>query len=295
MLKLEDIKNVLIIGSGTLGLRVGLRSALSGYQVKVYDLNDKILQQSKERQLALLRTLVKTQEITEDEGEGALSHMSYHTDPAEAAADVDVMNESVTEDEKIKLQVYETFAPLFPSHTVLTTNTSFMLPSMFAKSSGRPGMFCALHFHDVFWADVVDIMPHPDTERWVVDLLRDFGASLKQTPIVMQKESSGYVFNAMLMAYLGAAGSLYTHDVASIHDVDRAWMGNTKMAMGPFGVMDTIGLDTIWHVVSKYQDHKSRKFTALLKIYVDNGKLGVKSGEGFYTYPKPAYRDPDFM
>jgi 3-hydroxybutyryl-CoA dehydrogenase len=99
----------------------------------------------------------------------------------------------------------------------------------------------------------------------------------------------------MLMALLGAAGSLVTGEVASIEDVDRSWMGNFKMEMGPFGIIDQIGLDTAWHVSSAQKDTKSQRFAAFLKTYLDAGKLGVKTGEGFYTYPEPAYAKPGFI
>ncbi|MEL7147032.1 MAG: 3-hydroxyacyl-CoA dehydrogenase family protein, partial [Bacteroidota bacterium] len=79
------------------------------------------------------------------------------------------------------------------------------------------------------------------------------------------------------------------------HDVDRSWMGNFKMDMGPFGILDTVGLDTAWHIVKARQDPKSVAFASLLKTYVDAGKLGTKTGEGFYKYPDPAYKQDDFI
>ena len=99
----------------------------------------------------------------------------------------------------------------------------------------------------------------------------------------------------MLMALLGAAGALVTYDVSSIEDVDRSWMGNFKMETGPFGILDAIGLDTAWHITNTQSDIKSKKFAALLKTYVDNGKSGVKTGEGFYKYPNPAFKDKNFV
>jgi 3-hydroxybutyryl-CoA dehydrogenase len=99
----------------------------------------------------------------------------------------------------------------------------------------------------------------------------------------------------MLVALIGAAGALATFDIASIEDVDRSWMGNFKMEMGPFGILDTIGLETAWHITSTLTDTKSQKFSALLKQYVDAGKLGVKTGEGFYKYPHPSFKESDFI
>ena len=138
-------------------------------------------------------------------------------------------------------------------------------------------------------------MPNPKTETWIIPLLEDFGKSIQQTPVVIRRESPGYIFNAMLMALIGAAGALVTFDVASIEDVDRSWMGNFKMPMGPFGILDEVGLDTAWHITSNQKDEKSKRFAGFLKTYIDRGKLGKKVGEGFYSYPNPRYQDDDFI
>ena len=294
-LTLPDIHQVAIIGSGTLGLRVGLQCALSGFVTTIYDISDDALKQARQTQQRILRGLVKHGRVTDQEAKVAIDRIAWTTDPAVAAKDADFVNESVTEDVELKKRVWGDFGPRCPERAVLTTNTSYLLPSMFAQESGRAERFCAFHFHDVFTANVVDIMPHPGTEGWIVDFLKQLGMVLKQTPIVLQRESSGYVFNAMLMALLGAAGALVTYDVASIHDVDRAWMGNFKMDRGPFGILDTVGLDTAWHIVKARADEKSQRFARLLREYVEQGKLGVKSGEGFYTYPNPAFKQEGFV
>ncbi len=138
-------------------------------------------------------------------------------------------------------------------------------------------------------------MPHPTTAKWVVGLLMEMGRKLNQTPVFVKKESPGYIFNAMLVSLIGAAGALVTYDIASIEDVDRSWMGNFKMERGPFGILDMIGLETAWHITNTLPDAKSKKFAALLKTYVDTGKLGIKTGEGFYKYPNPAFQENNFV
>ncbi len=294
-LTLSDIHHVAIIGSGTLGLRVGLHCALSGFDTTIYDVHAAALEQAQQTQQRILKGLIKHGRVTDGEAKAALDRIAWTTDPAVAAQDADFVNESVTEDPELKKKVWADFGPRCPDRAVLTTNTSYLLPSMFAQESGRPERFCAFHFHDVFTANVVDIMPHSGTEEWIVDFLKELGTKLNQTPIVLQRESPGYVFNAMLMAMLGAAGALVTYDVASIHDVDRSWMGNFKMDRGPFGIMDTVGLDTAWHIVKARKDEKSQRFARLLHTYVEQGKLGVKSGEGFYTYPNAAFKQEGFV
>lgn len=292
---LADIKKVLIIGSGTLGLRIGLQSALSGFDTTIYDIHEKAFDAARKIHVSILKSLVAKKIISPEESDMALQRIHFNLDPVAAANEADFVSESVLEDLDVKKKVWSQFATLCPAHAIFTTNTSYLLPSWFAAETGRPGLFCAFHFHDVFLANVVDIMPHAGTEPWVTDLLMEMGRRLKQTPVFVKKESNGYIFNAMLMALIGAAGALVTNEVSSIEDVDRSWMGNFKMPTGPFGILDAIGLETAWHVTHNQTDTKSQKFAAFLKTYVDAGKLGIKTGEGFYKYPNPAYQDENFV
>jgi 3-hydroxybutyryl-CoA dehydrogenase len=290
-----QIKNITIIGSGTLGSRIGLQAAISGYQVIFYDISEPILDQAKIVMDKIMRQLTKGNLLTEEMKSAALARMSYTTDLKMALTDCDFISESVTEELSIKEKVWKQIGELAPAKTIFTTNTSYLLPSQLATISGRPEKFCAFHFHDVFYARVVDIMPHPTTDTSLIPVLQELGKALNQVPVIVKKESPGYIFNFMLMALLGAAGRLKTKDIASIEDIDRSWMVNFHMPTGPFGIIDNIGLDTAWHVVKERDDAPSQAFAKLLKEYIDQGKLGEKAGEGFYTYPKPAYRDADFL
>ena len=295
MKELKDIQNVLILGSGTLGLRIALASSLNGYKVTVYDIREEAFSQAKKIQTNLVKMLIKEGKFSEKEGRQAIQNQTFTTDASFAAINADLVSESVTEDLYLKKKVWTQFGSLCPQHTIFTTNTSSLLPSLFAEETGRPERFCALHFHDVFYANVVDIMPNPKTEPWIIKLLQAFGESIQQTPVIMHRESPGYIFNAMLIAVLGAAGALVTYDVASIEDVDRSWMGNFKIPNGPFGILDEIGLDTAWHVIHVFKDEKSKRFAKLLDTYIQQGKLGRKSGEGFYSYPNPKFSEESFI
>lgn len=293
--KLSNIENILILGSGTLGLRIGLQSALSGFDTTIYDIQNEALHSAKKMQGKILGGLLKEGKISAEDAEAAQARITFTTDIQSAAPKADFVSESVTEDVELKKKVWAELAPLWKKEAILTTNTSYLLPSMFAQESGMPARFCAFHFHDVFWANVVDIMPHSGTEDWIIDLLKKIGLQLNQTPVVVSKESPGYIFNAMLMAFIGAAGALLTNEVATVEDIDRSLMGNFKMPSGPFGIIDTVGLDTAWHVTKSLRDSQSQRFADLLKSYIEQGKLGVKTGEGFYKYPKPAYSQEGFV
>jgi len=290
-----QIENITIIGSGTLGSRIGLQAAISGYQVTFYDLTSSVLDNARVVMEKISRQLIKARYLTEEKRQEAVNHIRYTTDLQNALFDCDLISESVTEELSIKEKIWKEIGVIAPAKTIFTTNTSYLLPSQLATISGRPEKFCAFHFHDVFYARVVDIMPHPTTDPSLIMQLQEFGKALNQVPVIVKKESPGYIFNFMLMALLDAAGRLKTNDIASIEDIDRSWMVNFHVPTGPFGIIDNIGLDTAWHVVKAQDNAASQAFAKLLKEYIDEGKLGEKSGEGFYKYPNPAYREAGFI
>lgn len=289
------INNITIIGSGNLGTRIGLQCAISEYQVVLYDLNEKIFESSKANIEKILKFMVHSNRIKVEEIPSIKSRIKYSTNLAEALHPCDFISESVTEDLSIKQKIWTEIGQLAPSKTIFTTNTSYLLPSQIATFTGRPEKFCAFHFHDVFYSRIVDIMPHPTTDHSLIGVLKEIGRKLNQVPVVLKQETPGYIFNTMLMALLGAAGRLKTNNLAEIEDIDKSWMVNFNMPMGPFGIIDTIGLDTAWHVVSNRTDPSSVAFAVLLKSYIEKGKLGEKSGEGFYTYPNPEYKKKEFI
>ena len=222
------------------------------------------------------------------------------TDLAVAAAAADLVSESVPEDPALKGRVFAELHALCPPRTIFTTNTSTLLPSMFAAATGRPDRFLALHFHLPVWdANVADVMAHAGTAPEVVETVTGFARRIGQIPILSAKEQPGYVFNTMLNALLGAALELAAGGVATAADVDRAWMGVMKTPTGPFGIMDAVGLDTVWKIIDFWAtatgDPESRSRADFVKGYLDRGRVGQKGGAGFYDYPNPAWQRPDFI
>jgi len=299
-MQIDDVRRVLIIGSGTMGLQIGLQCATHGYAVALYDNDPGALEAGMARLRGYADDQVRAGVIDAAGRERALGAITTTTDQALAAAEVDLVSESVPEDPALKGRVLGQFNALCPPRTIFTTNTSSLLPSMFAAATGRPDRFAALHFHQPVWSgNVVDVMPHPGTSQDTTELLLAFARRIGQIPIHLRKESHGYVFNAMYNAINTAAVTLVANGVASLDDVDRAWMGIFKMPIGPFGMLDDVGLDTVWHITDYWAhqlgDAQLRTNADFLKTYLDRGCLGVKSGEGFYHYPDPAYARPGFV
>ena len=300
MIELDAIQRILIVGAGTMGQQIGLQCAMYGYQVVMYDALAEALPAAQTRLRHELDRVVAAGALPADQVDAVLGRIAWTAVAAEAARNVDLLSESVPEDPVLKGNVLAQFHELCPPHTIFTTNTSTLLPSMFAAATQRPSQFAAFHFHLPVWvSNVVDIMPHPGTDTAVITLLEGFARRIGQIPIVLQKESSGYVFNALLSALNTATLSLVVKGVASPEDVDRAWMGVMKTPIGPFGIQDMIGLDTIWKIIDFWatalNNSEFRAHADFLRPYLDQGNLGSKTGAGFYTYPHPAFSRPDFL
>lgn len=298
-MKIDDIKTVLIVGAGTMGMQIGAISALFGYDVVLYDIDPNLLDAAFERIRNLYGYLVKTKQTTVDATETALKKISATTDMAKAAEKADIVSESVPEDPELKGRILGQLNRLCPAHTIFTSNTSSLLPSQLAEACGRPQKLVAFHFHDVRVTKIVDVMGHAGSSKETVALVTRFAERIGQIPIVLKKETSGYVFNTMLSALFDAAQTLAANGVTDPTEIDRAWMGVTRMNMGPFGLMDSVGIDTVCKVsaywAKKKDDDQLRKNVRYLEEYIKKGDLGQKTGRGFYSYPKPAYSDPDFL
>ncbi len=298
-MKVEDIKKVLILGGGHMGQQIGCVCAMAGYDVTIYDISQEVLDGTMKNITKLAGFFVSMKKITDDQAQKLIARITTTTSDVDAAKDADIVSESVPENPEMKKKVFGRFNELCPERTIFTTNTSSLLPSMFAAETGRPEKLCAFHFHDVRSTNIVDVMPHPGTAKEVTQLVADFARKIGQIPIVMHKESIGFVFNFMLMNWFESALILAANDVASVEDIDRSWMGVLRSPMGPFGVMDQVGLKTVYTITDYWANitkkPQSMKNAAFLKKYVEEGRLGAKVKKGFYDYPNPVFFKPGFI
>jgi 3-hydroxybutyryl-CoA dehydrogenase len=298
-MKVDDIRRVLILGAGTMGQQIGFQCAMHGYEVVFYDLTQEILDKALSRVAKLGSWYVSIGRITEVQLKESLLRITGTPDPAKAAKDVDFVSESVPEDPELKGRVFAQFDKLCPERTIFTTNTSMLVPSMFAQATGRPAKFAALHFHDLRISNVVDVMPHPGTVLEVTDLIHDFARRIGQIVIMLQRENNGYVFNTMLSSLFSSALMLASRNIATIEDIDRSWMGVMHTPIGPFGIMDQVGLSTVWTITDywarKTGDAQAQANADFVKQYVDKGHLGAKTHKGFYSYPNAAFTNPGFL
>jgi 3-hydroxybutyryl-CoA dehydrogenase len=284
-----------------MGQQIGFQCAGHGLDVALYDIAPGALESARERIDAYAEELVADGVITGEVRDSALAKITMTTDASVAAADADLLSEAIPEDPELKGRVLAEFDALCPPRTIFATNTSTLLPSQFAKATGRPDRVIALHFHLPVWVtNLADVMPHEGTRREVTERVLEFARRIGQVPIELRREHHGYVFNAMYTAVNREAITMAEQGVASIEDIDRAWMLVSKWPRGPFGGLDAVGLDTAWQITDYWaraipSDPQLGRNATFLKRYVDRGDLGIKSGKGFYSYPNPAFARPEFI
>lgn len=285
----DDIARVLVVGAGTMGQQIALQCVAHGLEVVMLDSDPDALRGARERLTGLSAALVDEPAFAGVDLVQVVAAIRYESDVAAAASEVDLVSESVPEDPSLKGRVFAELDRVCPARTVFATNTSSLLPSMYAEASGRPDRLAALHFHQPVWsANIVDVMPHPGTSPETVQLLLGFAARIGQVPIELHRESLGYVFNAMYNALNREAITLAANGVATVEDIDRAWTTIMKTPQGPFGMLDFVGIDTAWHITDYWAkatgDPQLVTNAAWLKGYLDQGRAGVKTGKGFYDY-----------
>jgi 3-hydroxyacyl-CoA dehydrogenase len=231
--------------------------------------------------------------------DAALARISYTTDLAAACADVDLLSESVPENLQIKQVVYAQLQKHCPERTIFTTNTSTLLPSQLADASGRPRQFLALHFANEIWdRNIGEVMGHPGTDPAVYERVVEFAKQIGMVPILLEKEQNGYVINSLLVPWLTAAQTLVTNGVSAPELIDKTWMITMQTKIGPFGIMDIVGLETVYNISAHWAKGNPQlvKNAEYLKAnFVDTRRLGVKTGQGYYSYPNPAYSEPGFL
>ena len=294
-------KNVTVAGSGVLGYQIAFQTAFHGFHVTVYDINDEALDKAKAKFMPMCDAFKKDLNATQEQLDQTFANLSYSSDLKEAVKDADLMIEAVPERPDIKIDFYEKLAKVAPEKTIFVTNTSTLLPSQFADSTGRPAQFLALHFANRIWVhNTAEIMGHPGTDPKVFDDVVAFATAIGMLALPLNKEQPGYIINSLIVPLLGASLDLLAKEVSDPYTIDKTWMKATGAPVGPFGMLDTVGINTAYNInkmsADRTQNPLALKTVAYLKEhFIDQNKLGVSTGEGFYTYPNPAFMDPDFL
>ena len=310
-----NIKNVVVAGGGVLGSQIAFQSAFCGFNVTIWlrsegsigrtkpklerlrDIYLNTLEQMKTDKSAYCRGFSDKEDLTIDEIDElkectikAYDGIKLTTSYEDAAADADLVIEAIAEDPEQKISFYQELAKHLPEKTILVTNSSTMLPSSFAKYTGRPEKYLALHFANSIWSNnTAEIMGHSETQQEYYDEVVKFAEDINMVPLKLKKEQPGYILNSMLVPFLSAAEALLANDVADHETIDKTWILATGAPIGPFRILDIVGLTTAYNIVIMNPEAGDKnttpgKIAALLKEKIDEGKTGINAGEGFYKY-----------
>ncbi|MGY0500479.1 3-hydroxyacyl-CoA dehydrogenase [Nocardia sp. FBN12] len=281
-----EFRKVTLLGTGVLGSQIAFQTAFHGFDVTAYDIDDAALTAARTR-FDGLATVYQQDVAGADASNTAATAagITLTADLATAAAEADLVIEAVPEVLAIKRDLYGKLGALAPERTVFATNSSTLLPSDIVDYTGRPDRFLALHFANHVWKfNTAEVMGTEQTDPAVFGAVVEFAKAIGMVPIELHKEKAGYVLNSLLVPFLNSGIELAAGGYAEPAAVDETWRIATGAPMGPFQILDIVGLTTPYNIlVNGSDDHK--KLAAWLKEnYIDKGKLGAATGEGFYRY-----------
>ncbi len=280
---MQAIEHVLIVGAGWVGRQVAARMAQFGVDVWLADRHIGVCEDAWE----WMKNLDPSH--ASDEWIERIHLTSSPSELADSSTRIDLAIESVPEQLSLKKRVLQELSRVFSS-AIIASNSSYFVPSVLSAFVAHPQRFAHMHFHVPVLADsVVDIVGCAATKPEVIDSLRQLAVRIAQEPLLLRREHPGYIFNWLLQSVLRSALELAALDVADASDIDKSWRAVTGMPLGPFGIMDRIGLDVIEQVLSNSRWAEPPKvpveqLLALLSQHTNRGELGVKTGRGFYPY-----------
>ena len=318
-----SFKKVVVAGGGVLGSQIAFQAAYCGFDVTIWLRSEGSIGRTQPKIDKLLETYREAIEAMADgsgpwcagiadsdkpldkqacldRAQAAHDGLKLELDMAAAVADADLVIESMAEEAQAKIGFYQKLAPLLPAKTVIATNSSTLLPSQFAKHTGRADKYLALHFANSIWKNnTAEVMGQDATDPAHFDEMIQFANEIRMIALPVRKEKSGYLLNSMLVPWLLSGLDLWASGVSDPKSIDIAWEHGTGAPKGPFRVIDTVGLNTAYNIVLQFQSvpgllnplfkkmmlpYNYKAMAKLLKEMIDAGKLGMSTGEGFYTY-----------
>lgn len=312
------MKKIVVAGGGVLGSQIAFQTAYCGFDVTIWLRSESSIGRTQPKLEAVKNAYIErinkmsTQEgksfsvwargiadlenFNKDEClkkvENAASSLKIELDLQKAVQDADLIIESMSEDLKQKEAFYQKLAPLIQEKTILVTNSSTLLSSKLAKFTGCPEKFLALHFaNEIYFNNTAEVMAQSKTKPECFDAVLNFAKEIRMVALPVRKEKAGYLLNSMLIPFLFSALDLFANGVSDPESIDKAWTLGTGAPKGPFQILDVVGLKTAYNIVLMYvkipsflAPYNFKEIAKVLKKYIDEGKFGVSSGEGFYKY-----------
>jgi len=294
-----NFKKVCVVGSGYLGTQIGALCAKSGYTVTMQDLSEEALRSSKKAVQEYIQEWIDSDEISKSELEDIKKRISYTLNMDEAVQDAGIVIEAVVEQLDIKREVFNRLDDLCAPHVLLATNSSSIKISYIEDVTKHPERVLNMHFYSYPWRrGILELMKGTKTTQSTIETAKEFSHSIGVYPLIVLKESTGFIFNRVWRAIKKECLKVVDEGVATFEDVDRAWMSLYGTDIGPFGMMDRVGLDVVHDIELVYYGESKDprdKPPKLLLDKISRGELGLKTGKGFYNYPNPEYRSREFI
>ncbi|HEX2916493.1 MAG TPA: 3-hydroxyacyl-CoA dehydrogenase family protein [Chloroflexia bacterium] len=287
----DDIKQICVVGAGTMGSQIAQQCALHGYNVNLTDANEAALQRGIESNRNQLNIRVSKGKMGQAEADAAFNRVKAVPNLEEAASQADFVIEAVFEDLDTKRDIFARLDKVCPSHTILASNSSTIVISKIVENNiQRKDKACNMHFfHPVLVMKLVEVVKGPDTSDETAQVTMELGRRIGKEPVLMNKEIYGFIVNYVLMYMTRAAMNLYRGGYASFEDIDKALKLGLNHPMGPFELSDFSGVDIMYNAMLqrfKETGDENDKPPAFLEEMMKKGRLGRKTGKGFYDYSK---------
>jgi 3-hydroxybutyryl-CoA dehydrogenase len=285
-----EIKKIGVLGAGAMGNGIAQVCAQAGFEVVMRDIADEFVQRGLKTIDGFLSKSVEKGKITEDDKKKTLGRITGTTKVADLK-DVDFAIEAVLEDLELKKQVFQEMDGLARPEVILATNTSSMSITEIGAATKRSDKVVGMHFFNpVPMMKLVEVIKGMDTSDETVAVTRELSEKLGKMPVIVKKDVPGFIVNRLMIIQVMEAIRLYEEGIASIEDIDTSVKGGLNHPMGPFELMDLTGLDINYHVNEYFHRELNQELKHVTPITLKNmiraGKLGRKTGAGWYKYDK---------
>jgi 3-hydroxybutyryl-CoA dehydrogenase len=283
-----EINKIAVIGAGNMGHQIALSAAISGFQVTCTDTNAEMLNKAIQFADSYLTERVNKGKLTSDVAGQAREHLAFVPTVEQAVAEADLVIEAIIEKLAVKRKLFAQVDKLCPAHTILATNSSYIVSSKIADATTRPDKVCNMHFFNpALVMKLVEVVKGPHVSDETVESVMHVAKKMGKTPVLLHKEIYGFLVNRLLQATRQEALKLLDMGVASFKDIDTAAMNGLGYPMGPFQLLDLTGVDLAYHVgMEKYResgDPADRPSPTVVEKFT-KGEWGKKVGKGFYDY-----------
>ena len=281
------MKNITIVGAGTMGNGIAHAFAQKNFNVNLVDISQNALEQAMKTIEKNLDRMVSKEKITINDKEKTLNNISLHTNLNEGTQDTDLVVEAATENIDLKLKIFKELDEICSSKTILATNTSSISITDIAAVTNRSDKVIGMHFmNPVPIMKLVEVIRGKETSDEVTNIIMKLSQELGKIPVEVN-DAPGFVANRILMPMINEAIHTLHEDISSVEGIDTVMMLGMSHPMGPLHLADFIGLDVCLSILEvMHEGFNDVKYmpSPLLRSMVDNGNLGVKTGKGFYDY-----------